>query len=149
MLPQIFASNWKISHLVSGRRQMTSQCAFGQLSVVHSRSDGRKVEGRTDNAKTISPLENPLPRYAPGRKVYLSTMYIWKLQRANSISSWYSATKLGVSRPHMQIHIPVKRDGRKNERKGLRRTNNANTTPPPPAIMRRGIKTNFIITVPR
>jgi len=34
---------------------VTSQCAFGQLSVVHSRMDGQKEEGQTDNAKTISP----------------------------------------------------------------------------------------------
>jgi len=32
---------------------VTSQCAFGQPSVVHSRPD----EKRKDNAKTISPLE--------------------------------------------------------------------------------------------
>ena len=45
----------------------------------------RKEEGRTDNAETITrskywqwiiQSENPLPRYASGQKVYLSTMYI-------------------------------------------------------------------------
>jgi len=34
---------------------VTSQCAFGQLSVVHSQPYGWKEEGRTDNAKTITP----------------------------------------------------------------------------------------------
>jgi len=37
---------------------VTSQCAFGQLSVVHSRLARRKEEGRTDNAKTISPSKS-------------------------------------------------------------------------------------------
>jgi len=37
---------------------VTSQCDFGQLSVVHSWPDGRKEEGRTDNAKTISPSKS-------------------------------------------------------------------------------------------
>ena len=37
------------------RRQATSQCTFGQLYVVHSRTDGQKEEGRTDCAQTISP----------------------------------------------------------------------------------------------
>jgi len=32
---------------------VTSQCAFGQLSVVHE-----KEEGWTDNAKTISPSKS-------------------------------------------------------------------------------------------
>jgi len=37
---------------------VTSQCAFGQLSVVHSRPAGGKEEGWTDNAKTISPTKS-------------------------------------------------------------------------------------------
>ena len=56
--PQIFASNWQLSHLVSSRRKVTSQCTFGQLSVVHSRPAGWKEEGRTDNAKTLSPSKS-------------------------------------------------------------------------------------------
>ena len=111
--PQIFASNLQLSHLVSGRRQVTSQCAFGQLSVVHSPPDRQKEEELIDNAKTISPSKstagdnkNPLPRYASRQKVYQSTMYIWKVTKGhNSISSWCSAAKPGVSRPHMQVHI--------------------------------------------
>jgi len=30
---------------------VTSQCAFGQLSVVHSRPEGQKEEGRTDRQR--------------------------------------------------------------------------------------------------
>jgi len=37
---------------------VTSQCAFGQLSVIYSRPEGWKEEGRTDNAKTISPSKS-------------------------------------------------------------------------------------------
>ena len=37
---------------------MTLQCAFGQLSVVHSQPDRWKEEGWTDNAKIISPSKS-------------------------------------------------------------------------------------------
>jgi len=37
---------------------VTSQGAFGQLSVDHSRTDRRKEEGWIDNAKTISPSKS-------------------------------------------------------------------------------------------
>ena len=40
----------QLSHLVSGRRQVTSQCAFGQLSVVHSQACG----DRTQDLWTVS-----------------------------------------------------------------------------------------------
>jgi len=52
--------------------------------------------------------EDPLPRYASGEKLYLYYVYLKVTKGHNSISSWCSATKLGVSCPHMQIHIPVK-----------------------------------------
>jgi len=61
---------------------------IGQLSVFHSPMDGQKEEGWTDNSKTISPskstagdntiLVKSITRYTYGRKVYLSTRYIWK-----------------------------------------------------------------------
>ena len=47
----------KLTTFPLGQWQVTSQCAFVQLSVVHSQPDGRKEEGRTGNAKTISPHE--------------------------------------------------------------------------------------------
>ena len=101
--PQIFASNWQLSHLVSGRRQVTSQCDFGQLSVVHSWPDRRKEEGWTDKAKTISPSKSS----AEDNKIWksitkicvrtesLSVYYVYlKVTKGhNSISSWCSATK--------------------------------------------------------
>ena len=101
--PQIFASNWQLSHLVSGRRQVTSQ-----LSIIHSRPDGPKKEGRTDNGKTISPSkssagDNKIWKSITKKCVWtesLSVYYVYlKVTLVhNSISSWCSATKLGVSR---------------------------------------------------
>jgi len=77
--------------LVSGKRQVTSQCAFGQLSVVHSWPDRRRTDRHRQN--------NSLSVYY---------VYLKVTKGNNSISSWCSATKLGVSHPHMQVHIPVK-----------------------------------------
>ena len=115
---QIFASNWQLSHLVSGRRQVTLQCAFGKLSLVHSRLDRRKEEGRTDNAKTISiskssagdnKIWKSITRICVRREsLSVNKVYLKITKGHNSISSWCSATKPGVGRPHMQVHIPVK-----------------------------------------
>ena len=88
--PQIFASNWQLSHLVSGRRQV------------------KRKEGRTDNSKTISPSkssagDNKIWKSITKKCVWtesLSVYYVYlKVTMVhNSISSWCSATKLGVSR---------------------------------------------------
>ena len=40
-----------------------------------------------------------------GKFIYV---YLKVTKGHNSISSWCSATKPGVSCPHMQVHIPVK-----------------------------------------
>ena len=88
--PKIFASNWQLSHLVSGRRQV------------------KRKEGRTDNSKTISPSkssagDNKIWKSITKKCVWtesLSVYYVYlKVTMVhNSISSWCSATKLGVSR---------------------------------------------------
>ena len=92
--PQIFASNWQLSHLVSGRRQVTSQC---------QNNIPLKIFGR-DN-KIWKPITK-ICIQTESLSVYY--VYLKVTKGHNSISSWCSATKPGVSRPHMQVHILVK-----------------------------------------
>jgi len=73
---------------------VTSQCACGQLSVVYSRPDKRK-KGKSNTKKRV-------------RTESVSAYVYLKVKKGhNSIYSWCSATKPGVSRPHIQL-IPVK-----------------------------------------
>ena len=103
---------------------MTSQSLhFGQLSIAHSR------EGIIKSITKICV-----------RTESLSVCYIYlKVQKGhNSISSWCSATKPGVSRPHMQVHIPENPPIKSKNPlpryasgwKGCGRTDNAKTMPP-------------------
>ena len=71
-----------------------------QLSVVHSRPDEWKEAGRTENLKI-----HYQDMHQDGKFIYV---YLKVTKGHNSISSWCSATKPGVSCPHMQVHIPVK-----------------------------------------
>ena len=139
--PQIFASNWQLSHLVSGGRQVTSQCAFGQLSVVHSRP-----AGQTDRQHQNIPLrnlwqgiiksENPLPRCVRTESLSVYYVYLKVTKGHNSISSWCNAMKLGVSCRHMQVHILWQTYGKASY---------GRTTPKqyPPENFRREIKITF------
>ena len=86
--PQIFASNWQLSHLVSCRRQVTSQWTFGQLSIVHSQSDGQKEEGQTDHTKRISPSKSS----AGDNKIWKSITKI--CVRTESLSVYYVYLKV-------------------------------------------------------
>ena len=75
--PQIFASNWQLSHLVSGWRQVTSQCASGELSEVHSK-DGQTTPKQyppRNLRQGIIKSEIPFPRYTSGQRGIQSKFY--------------------------------------------------------------------------
>jgi len=77
---------------------VTSQCAFGQVSVVHSRPDGRKEEEWIDNAKIISPSKSSAGNDTIWKSIIkicvrtesLSVYYVYlKVTKGhNCISSW-------------------------------------------------------------